>query len=102
MNVIVTHLSIYGYKSKKHVRMNGPVSLESINLYVPCLLSECVLYKQKRMTQEKEKKEIARERNGKRQRKGNDETNVKSLFSIRLHSHYGACDVSLKLKIRFF
>jgi len=56
MNVTVTHFSIYGYESKKRVRMNGPVSLESTNLYVPFLLSECVLYKQKRMTQEEEKK----------------------------------------------
>src|ERR1700722_6266028 len=102
MNVTVTHQSIYGYKSKKYVRMNGPVSLESTNLYVPCLLRECVLYKQKRMTQEEEEKEIARERNGKRQRKESDETNVEDSSSIRPHPHCDACDVSLKLGTSFF
>jgi hypothetical protein len=48
-----------------------------------------------------EKKEIVGERNGKRQRAENDKTNLETLFSIRLHSHYGACDVSLKLETGF-
>ena len=71
MNVTAAHLSNEGYKSKKHVRMDGPASLESTNLYAP-LLFECVLYKQKCMTSKGGKKKSI-ERNRKRQRKESDE-----------------------------
>jgi hypothetical protein len=79
MNVTAAHLSNEGYKSKKHVRMDGPASLESTNLYAP-LLFECVLYKQKCMTSKGGKKKSI-ERNGKRQRKESDEMNVNGLSS---------------------
>ncbi len=102
MDVIVTYLSMYGYKSKRYVRMNKHVNRESTNLYVPCLLFECVLYETKAHDTRGKGKKIPRERNGKRQRKESDETNVEDLSPIRIHPRCCACNVSLKLVTSFF